>query len=232
MENNTEEGGSGQQTVSKELATALEALEHELAHGQVRFREAGDGGREGALESLRATVRFLHRIDDNQISDLLQPVYALGWALVQLGDGVRAPMLAQPPKDGRPRDHQEWNAMKALAAMAVTILKDAGRPEREARDYVARALDNAGFKQLSKGRLRPITGATVRTWRQDAMQGNTTEQGSVAAHYRECQTLPAPPEGVSAEAHADQIIVLITRELFMHLRRENAPQPITAPDKP
>src|SRR5262245_53851791 len=115
-----------------------------LAHAHTRFREGTDGGREGALESLRAIVRFLRRFDDDQISDLLQPVYALGWALVQLGDGVRAPMLAQPPKDGRPRDHQEWNAMKALAAMAVTILKDAGRPEREARDYVARALDNAG----------------------------------------------------------------------------------------
>jgi len=59
---------------------------------------------------------------------------------------------------------------------------------------------------------------TVRTWRQEAMQGDTTEQGSVAAHYRECQTLPKPPDGVSAQAHADEIIALITRKLFMQLR--------------
>lgn len=121
MKDNTQEQ-PGKQPVSKELVTAIEALKHELAHAHTRFREGTDGCRDGALESLRAIVRFLHRFDDDQISDLLQPVYALGWALLQLGDGVRAPMLAQPPKGGRPRDHQEWSAAKALAALAVTML--------------------------------------------------------------------------------------------------------------
>jgi hypothetical protein len=89
---NSAQKSPGQRAVSEELVDQLDALKRELAHAQERFRRAGDGGRQRVLESLRAIARFLHRFDDEQINDLLQPVYALGWALVQLGDSVRAPM--------------------------------------------------------------------------------------------------------------------------------------------
>jgi len=203
--------------ISSELAAALDALKRDLAHAREHFRENRDGGRQGALEALRALVRFVDRFGDDEISDLLQPVLALGLALSQFGNGVRTPnMFTAPPRmGGRPTDHHEWNAMKALAAMAVTILTDAHKPEPESRGHVAHALTNAGYTQPNGD---PITAETVRTWRQDAMQGDVTKQGSVAALYREYQTLPAPPEGVPAQAHADQIIALITGEMFTHLR--------------
>jgi len=211
--------GRGQQAVSKEHVAALDGLKHELARAQARFREAGDGGCEGALESLRAIVRFFDRFDAGEISDLLQPILTLGLALSQFGSGVREhPMFATPPKRGRPRDHREWNAAKALAAVAVTILaavppKQGAEPR--ARRYVARILRNAGLKQPS-GDL--ITAEILRAWRQDAMQGDATEPGSVAAYYRKCKPYVARTDGVSAQAHADKIIKKITGMIFAHLR--------------
>jgi hypothetical protein len=201
--------------ISSELVAALDALKRDLAHAREHFREKGDGGREGALEALRALVRFVDRFGDDEITDLLQPVLTLGLALSQFGNCVRIPnMFAAPPRmGGRPTDHHEWNALKALAAKAVTILTDAHEPEPESRGHVARALTNAGYTQPNGD---PITAETVRAWRQDAMQGAVTKQGSVAAIYREYQTLPAPPEGVPAQAHADQIIAPTNRSHILH----------------
>jgi len=201
--------------ISIEIAEVLATLKRELVHAQERFREAGDGGREGALEALRALVNFVDCFCDDEISDLLQPVYELGLAISQRGNGLRDhPMLAAPPSTrGRPSDRREWNAAKALASLAVSILLN-DKSDDGARNYVACELTKAGFTQ-SNG--HPITDATVRTWRQDAMQGDVGADGSVAAFYREYQTLPAPPDGFSAQAHADQIIARV-REMFAHLR--------------
>src|SRR5262249_43276378 len=110
--------------ISIEIAEVLATLKRELVHAQERFREAGDGGREGALEALRALVNFVDCFCDDEISDLLQPVYELGLAISQRGNGLRDhPMLAAPPSmRGRPSDRREWNAAKALASLAVSIL--------------------------------------------------------------------------------------------------------------
>ena len=108
---------------------------------------------------------------------------------------------------------REWNAAKALASVAVSILLRA-KSDEEARKHVARELTKAGFTQSNGD---PITEATLRAWRQDAMQGNAGADGSVAAFYRQYQTLPAPPDGISDQAHVDQIIACI-RKMFAHLR--------------
>jgi hypothetical protein len=148
------------------LNEALAYLFQELAKAIELHRADTNAGREGAIHSVETVTKFLSLFSPVISSSLHAPLVALFDALMNLDDGVVAPILRPVPHGGRSRASAVSGSIKGVAAFTVDRLCATGLPAASARKLVAQTLRAAGLV-AERGRYPAITERTIRGWREN-----------------------------------------------------------------
>jgi hypothetical protein len=147
------------------VGEALDFLFKGLREAERRFHEGKNAGRDGVIQAVEITIKFLLMYFPHFASGgLCIPLGELVDALMSLDDGLVVPLLkpAQRPNGGRVRAPAFRDCDKGTAAFTVTKLIATGVPRDEAWEKVAQVFRKAGVKP-DRG-SKPITARTVRGW--------------------------------------------------------------------
>ena len=145
---------------------ALRRLITELGRAAIFYQREGE--RQGAKTALEAVLHFLDLFRSIRYGDI--PLRVLLRGLESLELGAVEPVL-QPKKThgGRPI-YLQSALFRGHAAGAVELALRSGKTLSQAHDFVADRLNAAGYRLPAAHGPGTITGATVRTWRIEALR--------------------------------------------------------------
>jgi hypothetical protein len=154
------------------VGEALDFLFKGLREAESRFHEGKNAGRDGVIEAVEITIKFLLVYFPHFASGgLCIPLGALEDALMSLDDGLVVPLLkpAKPPRRGRVRASAFRACDKGTAAFTVTKLVATGVPKDVALEKVAQVFRKAGVTtnhgpMPTMATEREITARTIRGW--------------------------------------------------------------------
>jgi hypothetical protein len=164
------------------LNTALRFFFTDLHYAFELYREREGHGRAGAVKALGATWRFIAIFAQPLSDNLHVPILRLLDAPLALDDNHVEPMLRPVPHRGRAKSTQARAALKGQVAGTVMRLMQAGVPQLEACDQVAKALATHGIRPERSG--QPTTATTVRHWCDD-VEADIGRQGTAAMVFQD-----------------------------------------------
>jgi len=160
----------------------LAILRRRLSEGLKWFNHSpGNAERTGVLVQMDVIDDLLQAILKDDSADLLLPFRRLMRGLVDAENG-KPHFLLQPRKvKSRPPDNAEVMGLRAIAAVAMTLLMKAGLSKLQAARQVANALHKAGHK---KPNGQPINAETIIGWRDRVMGGQKSQDLDTARYHR------------------------------------------------
>lgn len=199
-------------TALEGLAGALAMVAHQLGEAETwpDFEERrGAIERGAALAALSAVCEFL--TDDPRTREGADPLVRLVRALHRLEQGQTDPMLERAAAAGRPKVPDEVLTIRGRVAAVQQILMHAGKGEREAAQFVFRALGaNAVERLMWRRGGSAATWRSVKKWRDEVDLAPAAKEG-FNTFMETTRRIDRKPATAEAEALARVLLRALAR---------------------
>lgn len=199
---------------AKHLASLNKVFE-DLARGlrqALRIYKTGkNGGRDGAIVALYTMHLVLAHFETFQGEGLDTPIHALENGLQALNNGSQLAIVTPTPSSGQASSSLIRSSMEAWAVVTVERLLRAGMALDEGCEVVAKNLVKAGIKSTRS--KAPISGRTVRNWRQRASDdvSNTTPLSQITALFLSAEEENEGTKSEKIEAAIDDLQAMLSQ---------------------
>jgi hypothetical protein len=150
------------------LNEVFQDLARILEHALKVYKEGDNYGRDGVTGGLVAINVFFLLFEVIDKDNLNTPLSTIISALTALNQNNQLPILTPNPSSGRSKSSSMRSVLEAWAVVTVEQIMATGAPVDKACETVAKHLVKAGVKS-SRGNA-PISGRTVRNWKQRASE--------------------------------------------------------------